>query len=272
MLQQVVIETSTPMTLDIESVDPEEILILESISGLDPAKLTLFTGSYAGNGGYYQGRRINERNPVFNFRINPDYVNDVDASEIRAMLYQMFLDPSAGSDSVQVRLVDDKEADRYFICYPEDFVADIFSDKPKAQVPSKCVDPFIKSVAAVTVNDAVGIISTTVERDGTADCGIELTIKVKTATNTVNVYIGTQKMTLTRTANFAVNDIIYVNTIERQRSVKLNGVDALNLMGPGSTWIQLNSPSSILKIDGGVAADGKAVITQYIYRANWWGI
>lgn len=271
MLQKVVLETSTPMTLDIESVDPDEILILESISGLDPAKVTLFTGAYAGNGGYYQGRRINQRNPVFNFRINPDYVNDVDASQIRAMLYKMFYDPQADTDGVQVRLVDDKEEDRYFICYTEDFQADIFAQKPKAQVSTLCVDPMIKSVNAVTASDAAGLVSVPIAYDGTSDTGIELTIKVKTATATIHIVNGTQTMTLTQATNFAVNDIIYINTNDNARRITKNGTDIMALL-QGTTWITLTQATTTLKVDGGATGDGKVGITQYTYRANWWGI
>lgn len=274
MLQKVVLETSTPMTLDIESVDPDEILVLESISGLDPAKMTLFTGDFAGDGGYYQGRRINKRNPVFNFRINPDYINDIDASQIRKMLYTMFLDPSAASDSVQVRLVDDKEVDRYFICYAEDFQADIFAAKPKAQVSTICVDPWIKSVAQVSVNDATGFVSTPFAYEGTADAGIEVTLKVKTATPTINVKVNTQTMTLTIPGggNYAVNDIIYINTNTGSRAIKRNGVDVMAHLSAASTWLKLNQPAITLANDGGVAGDGKVGITNYTYRANWWGI
>lgn len=58
MLNQVILQSSSPMTLDIDNADPEEILILKSISGLTPADVNLFTGEYARNGGYYQGRRV----------------------------------------------------------------------------------------------------------------------------------------------------------------------------------------------------------------------
>lgn len=271
MLQQVVVETSSPMTFDIESADPDEILIIESISGLDPADITLFTGDYSRDGGYYQGRRVGRRNPVINFRINPDYANDVEVSDARELLYRTFLEPQALTDGVQVRLVDDRKPDRYFIGYTEKLPSDIFVAKPKAQVSMICVDPYLKSVTPVVGSDP-GIVSLPLSYNGSADTGIELTLKVTTATNTIRVAMGGQMMTLSLATNFAVNDVIYINTVIGSRAIKRNGTDVMALLTASSKWLLMNAPSLTVAVDGGVTSDGKVVITNWTYRASWWGI
>jgi hypothetical protein len=270
MLQQVVLESANPMTLEIGNADPDEILILTSISGLDPADITLYTGDYAGKGGYYQGRHVGSRNPVFNFKINHDYVNDVDPSDVRDILYRQFLEPQADADGLQVRLIDDRRPDRYFIAYAEKFPSDIFTKSPSAQITTRTVEPYLKSVAETSASNAGGWLTVPITYDGSADTGIELTIKVVADTSVVTVVNNTQTMTLNGT--FVADDIITINTNIGYRSIKLNGVDVMAVLSGDSTWIQLTQAANILKVYGSVVSDGMAVATQYTYRSEWWGV
>lgn len=273
MLQQVILQTAAPMTLNIDQVDPESIIIVESISGLDPADVTLFTGDFARDGGYYQGRRSSGRNPVFNLKLNPDYLNDIEVSDIREMLYDMFLEPSPGSDELRVVLKDDRKPDRYFDGVTEKLPADIFSRDTKAQVSMLCVDPFLKSVDAVVGHDAVGWISVPVTYDGSKRTGLDMTFLVKTACNQFNLDIGGVTMQLNKpSGNFAVNDVIHINTLIGSRSIKLNGVDIMAYLSAGSKWPELNKGTNTIQSNGPVLGDGKIVMTDYTYRAAWWGI
>jgi hypothetical protein len=56
MLSQVVVETATPRTFNIEAVSADEILIIKKISGLTSPGNTLYSGRTAQGRGYYQGR------------------------------------------------------------------------------------------------------------------------------------------------------------------------------------------------------------------------
>lgn len=271
MLQQVILQSSTPMTLEIGNAAPDEILILKSISGLTPVDLTLFTGDYAGPGGYYQGRRAPKRNPVFNFKLNEDYVNDIVISDVRELLYRTFLEPQALIDGLQVKLIDDRKPDRYFICYTEGWNGEIFEQKPEAGISTLCVDPYLRSVDEVSASNA-GWVSTAFTYEGSADTGIEVTIKVATVTPTVNFVLNGQIMTLDKGSNFAVNDIIVINTNMGDRLVTVNGVDKMAYLTAASDWLQLNQAACTISTYGGVAADGKTVITNYKYRAAWWGV
>lgn len=270
MLQQVVLETASPMTLEIGNADPDEILILTSISGLSPADVVLFTGEFAGNGGYYQGRRVAGRNPVFNFKINPDYVNDIDASDVRDILYRQFLDPQADSDGVQVRLVDDRRPDRYLICYTEKFPSDIFSKDTKAQISTLCVDGLLKSVDVTSAANTGGWLTVPITYDGSADTGIQLSVKVVSATSTVIIENNGRLMTLEGT--FVADDVIEINTVIGSRSIKLNGDDIMAALTADSTWLYLTQAANLFKVYGVVAGDGLAVATEYTYRSEWWGI
>lgn len=272
MLTQVVLQTANPMTLNIADADPDEIIILQSISGLSPADVTLFTGDFAKNGGYYQGRRVSQRNPVFNLKLNPDYVNDIEVSDIREMLYRQFLEPQANSDGVQVLLVDDRKPDRYFIGYTEKFPSDIFEQKPKAQISMLCVDPMLKSAAVTTASNPGGWVSVPFTYEGSADTGVEVHLKVTTAVGQVTIENNGVIMKLTKTPNFAVNDVIYINTKQGERRITLNGVDVMALLTADSKWLTLTQSANLFKVYGTAVGDGKVVATDYTYRAEWWGV
>lgn len=270
MLQQVILETANPMTLEIGNVDPNEILILTSISGLSPTDVTLFTGEYARSGGYYQGRRTGMRNPVFNFKLNEDYANDIDISDVRDILYRQFLEPQADSDAVQVRLVDNKRPDRYMICYTEKFPTEIFAQRPIAQISTISTDPYLFSVAETIGTNAGGWLTLPIAYDGSADTGIQLTIKVQSATDTITIQNNAQLMVLE--GSFVAGDIVTINTVLGSRSIKLNGVDAMAALTATSIWVYLTQVANVFKVYGVVPSDGLAVATEYRYRAEWWGI
>lgn len=270
MLKEVVLQTSAPMSFLIDDVDSDEILILKSISGLTPQKVTQFTGDFATNGGYYQGRRVGARYPVFNFKINPNYAADIEVSDIREMLYRQFYEPTADSDAVQVLLKDDRKPDRFFNCYAETWNGEIFERKPEASINTTCVDAFIQSVAITSESNSGGWLTVPLVYDGTADTGLELTLKVVSATSTIKIENNNQLMTLAGT--FAANDIITIGTVEGNRYIRQNGVDKMVLLQAPAQWITLKQASNLLRVYGAAAGDGKVVATAYSFRAAWWGI
>lgn len=272
MLTEAVIETSTPTSLKINNVAQDELIVLRSVSGLSSVKNTLFTGQFGGEGGYYQGRRREGLNPVFDFRLQPNYADNVEASDIREMLYTMFLEPSETSDAVQVRLKDDRKPDRFFRAYTETFEADIFAKELRAQVSMITTDNFLRSVTPTShVNNTGGWFNYTFDYDGSADTGFDMVIKVLAPTNRVTVLLGGEFVQLNGT--FAIDDILTVNTVERQKSVTQNAVEKMSLMSASSKWIQLRKKkANNIKVFGTNEGDGKAALTSMLYRSAWWGI
>lgn len=270
MLTSVIAQTSSPMTFQVENADPDEILLIKSISGLSQAKATLFMGDFARAGGYYQGRRPDRRNPVLNFKINPNYKLDIEASDIRELLYRTFMEPLPGSDGVQVLVKDDRRPDRYFIGYCESVEADIFEKELSATVSMLCTDPYLRSVEEVHQSHPNGWYTVPFQYEGSADTGIEVTLKVLAPTTAINLVTSTQTMTFA--GQFAVGDILKVNTNHGSRQVLHNGVDAMARLSSTSSWLEIREPEYFLKSYGSTANDGRVVITDYRYRAAWWGI
>lgn len=277
MLTSIIVGTTSPTEFKIEDADPNEILIVKSITGLTGPDVTLFTGDYAGDGGYYQGRRAGAMHPTITFKMNPDYANDIEVSDIRKMLYKMFREPAATSDGVQVVLKDDRDPDRYFIAYTDKIDTEPFSQTQTAQVSMVSVYPYLLSVTPVDVVNAGGFSSVPITYDGTADVGFYVKTKIVTAVNTVTIDLnGVTMQIVNPTGNFAVNDIIEVSTVMGSRYIRktTSGVttDIMAMLTSTSTWLQLNTASETLKVYGTAVADGKAVGTEYKYNSTWWGI
>lgn len=270
MLTQVVIQSSSPTTLKVEDVDPDEILILKNITGLSAKGLTLFTGDFARDGGYYQGRRAGKRNPVFTFKLNPNYATNIEVSDIRELLYKMFLQPQVGSDAVQVLLKDDRKPDRYFIGYTEDIDTDMWIKEQSAMVSMICTDPYLRSATAITASDATGWISVPLTYDGSAATGLVLQLKVTTANSQVTVDLNGDKMILTGT--FALNDIIDISTVQGNRYIRKNGVDIMASLTAASKWLSLSAVANTLQVYSTVVSDAKVKALSYSYRSAWWGI
>jgi hypothetical protein len=270
MLTEAIIQTSNPTSLKIDDVDHDEILILKSISNLSSVKVTQFMGDFAREGSYYQGRRAEKRNPVFNFKLNPNYQLDIEVGEIRRMLHRMFMEPQRDSDGVQVLLKDTKLPDIYFIGYTETIETDAWTKDQTCSCSLLTTDAYLRSADLTQAENALGWYTLPFIYEGSADTGIELTIKVLVNTPVLTLKNGDDLMTFA--GSFVSGDILTVNTIQGQRAITLNGVDSMSSLISGPEWLQLKEQGNILKVYGPLEGDGRAVITSYSYRAAWWGI
>lgn len=286
MLTQVIVQGANPTTLKVEDIVSTEILILKSITGLSPEGITLFTGDYARDGGYYQGRRIGKRNPVFTFKLNPNYASDIEVSDIRELLYQLFLEPNAvtdvisnlpvNQDGVKVLLDDDRRPDRYFVGYTESINTEMWAKSQEAQVSMVCVDPYLRSDALTSASNPAGWVSVPLTYDGSAATGLIAQVKVTTNTTTVILNLNGLLMTLTHPTGFLVNDIIDINTTIGSRSIKLTRAavttDIMAMLTGSPVWLTLNALANTFQVYGSVIADAKAKVLSYSYRSAWWGV
>jgi len=270
MLETVVVESVNPMTLHVTDVAPNEMFVVKNISGLTSAKVGLFTGDFASEGSYYQGRRGEKLTPVLTLKMNPDYANDIEVSDLREILYRTFYEPQPGSDGVKVVLQDDRKPDRYFVGYTEDINTDQFSSDRTAQISMVSMDAYLFSDAETSDTDPVGWASLPVDYDGSAKCGIEATLKVNTATSVVTFDLNGNKMALD--GAFTVGQIITINTRRGERVIQLDGDDIMAALTPESRFVQLDRPANTIKAYGAVDGDGKVVMTEYNFRSLWWGI
>lgn len=271
MLQTVILETEEPMSLSIGDADPDELLIVKNFSGLTAADVVLFTGDFSKEGGYYQGRRNGRRNPVLTLKLNPNYADDIDVSDIRDMLYQNFLEPLLDDDGVQIRLVDDRRPDRYLICYTETMPTDVFSKTTDVQISMICVDPYLLSVD--TVNEVApgdGYLSFPLEYAGSAKIGMTMLLTITSDTDYVYLANGSNEMVMY--GPFLTGDTINLNTILRQRFIEVNGIRRIAVLQAGSKWLTLRRGTNALAVTGDGHTSGLVAITEYGYQEAWHGI
>lgn len=270
MLETVIVDSEYPLTLNVENASHTDMLIVKSISGLTSAKVGLFTGDYASEGSYYQGRRPEKLNPVLTLKMNPDYANDVEVSDIRETLYRTFFHPYQDADGVIVRLQDDRRPERYFIGYCEDINTDQFSKDTSVQISLVCMDGYLFSYTPVSGADAAGWASLAVQNEGSAKCGILATFKVNTATSVLTFEINDRKLILNRA--FTVGQVVTIDTRKGSRSIKVGGTDIMAALDPASEWLQMDLLGNNIKAYGSVVGDGKVVMTSYTFRPQWWGL
>lgn len=274
MLQTVELRTADGgtllKTLPLEAVDPNDTVVIKSITGLDPADVTIFKGDFSRDGGYYQGRRSSGRNPVMNLKLNPDWANNIMVSDIREEMYGILYEPSEDSDGLRMVLKDHAKPDRYLIGYTERSPADLFAKETDMQASLLCTDPFLKSVSTTAGADVAGWSQTVIPYDGSAKNGALFEFEVKTATAVMNLEVGLQKMTLN--GNFLVGQTISINTEAGTRWIRQNGSDIMSALSAASVWARLRRGDNTVKSYGSVAGDGKVVLKNWTYRAAWWGV
>lgn len=261
---------AVPRDFTIGGVDPDDTIILKSVSGLTPSDVTLFTGDFAGNGGYYQGRRIPGRNPVFNFKLNPDYaaVGGRSVSSLREELYSMFYEPTYYDEGLTVDLYDDELPTRTMKIYADKYQGDIFSQSTDVQISTQCMEPFLIG-PETQVFPAGGTVSIPITYSGSAATGFNFQLAA-TATGTA-WSVSILGKTMTWSGGYVNGDVFNVGTEDGNRYIKKNGVDSLGGLTATSDWLTLSKGGGTLVSHGDAVGDGKITINEYDFTSKWWG-
>lgn len=263
-------------TFPIENASPDDVLLCTGISGLTTAKATLFTGERAGGGGYYQGRRPEKKNVVCTFRLNPDYKLNVEVSDIREILYRLFMEPLGYSEAVRLLFFDDRRALRGLDVYTEAIEVDHFAKDIYASVSMVSTEPYLtgefpENNSAGTIENAWSDLS--LQYEGTADTGIRLEIAVMFDTNVLeiaNVHQHTQTMRIEYP--MLAGDVVNISTVRGDRYIRINGADRMGALTAASTWITLTQQINGLSVRGADEYTYAGKITEWSYLEQWWGL
>ena len=272
MLTEVILNSANPMSLKFTDASPTDLVAIKSISGLAPVDFTLFTGQFASDGGYYQGRRLGVRNPVFTLRLKPDYATGVSVAEIRELLQAQYFTPTPGSDGLQMVFKDPEKPDRFLTGVVEKFESDLFTKETTVQVSVICPQPLFTSVdPTVLTAPGGGWATVVVPYDGLAPTGFKWTGEVNTSSLAeVKLQNGSQTMRLV--GPFALNTVIEVDSNDRARSIKVNGVNRLAVMAPESRWLKFSPGGNTIVTFGSTAGDGLVTTTKIEFQSKWWGV
>jgi hypothetical protein len=306
MLSRVVVNAHQPnlqsefeLTLELENARPDDSIIVDKIDGLDPPDIDLYLGDYARDGGYYSGRRVGKRNPVFHLTLNPNYAEDETVSDLREALYRAFIDPRAAGDDVRVDLIDDRKPPRYFSGFTEKIESPIFAKETELVVSMVCPNPYIFNVEESELN--VNGVTIPFLYEGTAETGVEAKFVITSNTSVLTIVVnGGLPMVLNY--SFLKDDIVYINTRRGERKIQLTrgvqgnpaSISSTGLISGGVTssilyalsqdsrWLELHrvppNPAtnplgqSLMSAYGYSPTNTIANIKQIKSRGAWWGI
>lgn len=264
------------LSLPILGATPKSSLLIRKIEGLNPPDITLFIGDYSRDGGYYQGRRVGNRNPVLTLDLNPNPALGETIDSLRETLYKAFNDPLADADHVKLMFYDDRGRIRYLIGYTEKFDASPFDVETAVQISMICVDPYLRDAAEKVLSNVVGWTTVPFTYTGTAETGFLATIHIDIDTPALT--LDNNGKNLVVTYDFHIGDTVVINTTRGSRSIMLTpsgggaAVSVLAGMAPSSDWPQLSSQSNTLKVYGATTASLPASVRELRYRQAYWGV
>lgn len=276
MLTQIDVNSENAFFVPIQGATPKDSLLVRKITGLNPPDTNLFIGDFARDGGFYQGRRVGNRNVVITMDLNPNPALDETVSGLREMLYKAFMDPLVDADSLQLNLHDDQGRVRYVLGYVEKFDGEVFDIETAVQISMICPDPYIRDSQDTVLTNASGWTTVPFVYGGTAETGFVVIIAINSPTPTLTIDNNGKQMVINR--SFVSGDVVTVNTTAGSRAITLapSGggahVSLLANLTAASRWLELHSQSNTFKVYGTTTTNLPATITSLTFRQAYWGV
>ena len=271
MLESVSISGNGYMSFPMEDVDPNAPIVLTSISGLSSAKTTVRMSDFDRDGGYYQGRRAERKNPVFTFRLQADYANGVSVSELREQLYSLLL-ASRGDDFRLVTLSDSELPDREFSMVVESVESEMFAKESIVVVSGFMPDPYLRSAIVDYVEGPV--VFTSVTNMGTVPAPFMAFLEVNIATPRVTLECSTTGQFMTVERDHQPGDQLVFSTQPGAMGVGLfpTGETFTGALTSASRFFHIPVGTSTITSYGSSVGDGAASIYHLSYDRLYWGI
>lgn len=265
--------------LKIANTTPTDPYILKGVDGLGPPPVDVYISQTLTQGGVYKGRRPTNREVTLLIGLNPDYVLNQVASDLRSTLYAM-LAPNIG-DYVFIQLMTDSTTIHSQIYgYVKNFDINQFSAEPEVSITIACVKPYFEAPAKVTTLPT-GKGAFTITNQGNAPVGLnmELTFTANYPSGVkialVQPYTAQGELHVQTTYSIKTGDKLQLNTIPGQRFLHViratDGVDVniINTMTADSEWIMLPGGSS----NNDFTIDHTGFNwTKFEYTPAFWGI
>jgi hypothetical protein len=131
----------TPVDFPIVGATPQDVYICKSVDGLGPPEIDVSIAETLNAGGYYQGKRTQNRQIVALIGLNPDYSSGEVPADLRTSLYGM-LTPGEG-DSITVQVINDEEVLCYTVGYVSKMEINPFADVSEVQITVNCEKPYL---------------------------------------------------------------------------------------------------------------------------------
>ncbi len=270
-----VVEVTNPggATLRLVPDDTENGYSVREITGLDPVTAVLTSSSLAQvDGAQPQNARRDIRNITMKLGFEPDYV-DTTVASLRAVLYDFFMSKAL----VDIGFYIDDILFAVISGQVEDFQAPMFVSDPEADISIVCYDPDFMAPEAVVISTATVTDSTTAEIDyaGSSDCGVIFELSIDTSVGAIQLQNTTPAgnvQTFTVTYPFIADDVVTINTIPLQKSIKLlrAGFETslLSAYDSHSDWIALQRGANFFR----ATASGETEDYTLTYTPRYGGL
>lgn len=273
MLNKVEIRTSQGDLLSLPLGDISNGFVVKDIQGLDPAKATIVTSSFAGmDGSQYHHSRVEMRNILMKLGFLPDY-STTSVRDLRLQAYKFFMPKS--EISLRFYMDDDLIVDA--IGRVETSETLLFTREPEINISILCFDPnFVDPTPIVVTGSTVSTSTETLlHYAGSVETGILFELDVNRTLTQFTFYHrppdGTLR-TLDVAAALVSGDVVKINTVPGSKSATLthSSTDSsmLYAVTPQSNWIQLVPGDNYIRI----YATGAAIPYSITYDNRYGGL
>lgn len=153
---------------------PQDVYICKGVDGLGPPEIQVSLADTLNAGGYYQGRRPQNRQIVALIGLNPNYTLGQVPGDLRTSLYGM-LNPGAGDD-ITVQIVNVEDVLASTVGYVSKMEINPFSDAPEVQITVDCTKPYLEATDELFLAPA-SKPSPLIDNVGTAEAGFHMEVQ-----------------------------------------------------------------------------------------------
>jgi hypothetical protein len=164
----------TVVDFPIIGAKPQDVYICKGVDGLGPPEIDLSIADTLNAGGFYQGRRPQNKQIVALIGLNPNYSAGQVPSDLRSSLYGM-LSPADG-DSINVQLVDDEDIVAGILGYVSKMEIVPFSETPEVQITVNCTKPYFSALDELFLTPESKALPS-IENVGTAPAGFHMELQ-----------------------------------------------------------------------------------------------
>lgn len=262
--------------LPITDALPSDPYILKNADGLGPPEVDVFIAKTT-QGGVYQGRQPQDREPVLRVGLNPDYRLGQTATELRQELYGL-LTPSPANQLVTLSLIDSSLSDA-LIAKTDGYIKRIeivpFSRDPEVQITMSCPKPYFRAPADISPAGPLDTSAPQVTNEGTAPAGFNLSVFLTADMGNWGLGHDVVDPFDLRFMNFVYpflsGDNIVIETTPGIRDAKvIRSAVETNLLGymtSDSTWLQLEGG-----LNSFYTESPNFTWDHFLYTPQYWGI
>lgn len=146
ILQNVELQGLKNIVFPVINAQPTDNYILKEAWGLGPAEVDVFIADTLFQGGLYQGRRPRNREVVLRVGLNPDYKQQISASQLRQNLYNLLTSYNPVNIHVTTDIVEFQIKG-----YVKTIEVAIFTKEPEVQITIPCLSPYFEGMSELSI-------------------------------------------------------------------------------------------------------------------------